>query len=474
MQQRHSGHAVFWVAALFTFLLITACGGGGGGVPATTETGTRHFGEIEALGSIVVNGVRYEVEGAQVIGLDSTLDLQEGMVVKVDGRVDDNTLTGTAEQVEFENRVVGPLEAVTGAGGVQVNTIMGQPVIFEDNLTKFDAATGMPLAGDLNKVFQVSGFEDETGRIQATFARKVGDDFNTFLVQGGTLEVKGSVATLDTTAQTFTINGLTIDYSTAILLDLPAGLADGLLVEIKGDAFDPVTNTLTALDIEGKTIGLGDDSPKGEVEGFIAGLNANGGTFSVNGQLVDFNGAAFRSGIEADLANGVKVEAQGPLANGVLQATRVTFKESVRIEANADTKVGGTLTFAGLPGISVETHADLTRGAEALDTIIAGNQVKVRARQSAGGLMITRLEKTAEEPGDRTIIQGPLTAYNEAANSVTIMNTVEVNTATILNDNFKEHDNIIGKPAFFAGLQAGVVVKARFRNGQWEEIEIQD
>jgi hypothetical protein len=210
------------------------------------------------------------------------------------------------------------------------------------------------------------------------------------------------------------------------------------------------------------------------VEGFIAGLNANGGTFSVNGQLVDFNGAAFRSGIEADLANGVKVEAQGPLANGVLQATRVTFKESVRIEANADTKVGGTLTFAGLPGISVETHADLTRGAEALDTIIAGNQVKVRARQSAGGLMITRLEKTAEEPGDRTIIQGPLTAYNEAANSVTIMNTVEVNTATILNDNFKEHDNIIGKPAFFAGLQAGVVVKARFRNGQWEEIEIQD
>jgi hypothetical protein len=182
MQQRHSGHAVFWVAALFTFLLITACGGGGGGVPATTETGTRHFGEIEALGSIVVNGVRYEVEGAQVIGLDSTLDLQEGMVVKVDGRVDDNTLTGTAEQVEFENRVVGPLEAVTGAGGVQVNTIMGQPVIFEDNLTKFDAATGMPLAGDLNKVFQVSGFEDETGRIQATFARKVGDDFNTFSV----------------------------------------------------------------------------------------------------------------------------------------------------------------------------------------------------------------------------------------------------------------------------------------------------
>jgi hypothetical protein len=146
----------------------------------------------------------------------------------------------------------------------------------------------------------------------------------------------------------------------------------------------------------------------------------------------------------------------------------------VRIEADVASQSGGALTFHGLSGVTITIHPDLTRGAEAMGAVNAGNQVKIRARQAAAGLIATRLEKIDENPGDRTVIQGPVTAFNAAAGSVTILGTVAVNTTTIAEQDFKEHDDVIGRAAFFAGLQSGDIVKARLRNDRWDQIEIQD
>jgi hypothetical protein len=358
-------------------------------------------------------------------------------------------VTGTATGVEFDDNVTGPIVSVDPASDatVTVANVMGQTVVFEDNLTKFDATTGMPIGTDVNKVLRISGFERDDGKIQATFASEV--------AAGGLLEVTGTVTNLGPT--TFTINSLTIDFSGVVPRDVPGGqLSNGLLVEVKGSNFDGTT--LIATDIEGKVAGVGDDDfGKVHVEGIVS--NLSGDTFEINGQAVDASNATFRTGDKADLVNGSKVEAEGPLVNGVVIATRITFKASVRLEAQVESITGNTLTFVGLPGIAVGVHTELTRDdANAFPTLAVGNDVKVRARIGAYDLVATRLEKTGDVT-DRTIIRGPVTAISGPI--VTILNTVAVDTSSAVGNQI------------VSGLQVGDIVKARFRGGFWDQIELE-
>ena len=461
---------------LLSVVVLAACGGSGGSGSEPVRT----FGEIEAMGSIVVNGVKYETEGALIVGLDNPAeDLKPGRVVLVDGRINDDGVTGHAQRIKAEDSVKGPLVGplLRDDGSVAVGTVLGQTVIFEDNITKFDPGTGLPLGDDINKVFVISGFQRDDGKIQATFAKNIfDDDFSNFT---GIYEVKGVIANLDATPGRFNLGALTVDYETAAMRDLPpGGMADGLFVEVKGQTFDAETNTLVATEIEGKSRRMGDDHGRAKAEGFVSDLDLGNKTFTLNRQAVNYAGAAFRGGLEEDLVDGVKVQAQGPLSGGTLNADRVTFKESVRIEAGIQNIQNGNLTFAGLPGITIRVDPDLTRGAEILGSLNSGSAVKVRARQADSGLIATRLEAGSGE-NDRTIIRGPVTAFDPAVGvrTVTILDTVVVDTKTIENDDFKDHDRVIGPAVFFQALQVGDIVKARFRSGanaRWDQIEFQD
>ena len=71
--------------------LLSACGGGGGSSSNTTTptAATLNSGTISGLGSIVVNGVRYETVGSQVLDSDDgntaiTTPLRIGMTVSVE------------------------------------------------------------------------------------------------------------------------------------------------------------------------------------------------------------------------------------------------------------------------------------------------------------------------------------------------------------------------------------------------------
>jgi hypothetical protein len=75
-------------------------------------------------------------------------------------------------------------------------------------------------------------------------------------------------------------------------------------------------------------------------------------------------------------------------------------------------------------------------------------------------------------PGDRTIIQGPVDDF-VAFSSVTIIGVV-VDTTTIDDDDFKDDDTIIGEAEFYNRLDVGDLVKARFRDGAWDQIEFED
>ena len=93
---------------LITCLGLSGCGGGGSGGIADIGgggiggTGISSTGTIDGFGSIFVNGVEYETGDSEIL-LDgqsaSESSLRLGMVVTVRGTINDDGLTGTAEQV---------------------------------------------------------------------------------------------------------------------------------------------------------------------------------------------------------------------------------------------------------------------------------------------------------------------------------------------------------------------------------------
>ncbi len=403
-------------------VLLTACGGGGGGGSTTTppannpppanpppsggvDRGGLAIGTITGFGSIFVNGVEYETDQAQITvddnpGMES--DLAVGHVVIVTGTVSDDGLTGDAETVVFEYDVEGPVQGIDAAAGTMI--VAGQTILIDAD-TVFDDDIVPPSLDGLavDDFVEVSGFFDADGALVATRIEK--DD-------GGTeVEVKGVVANLDAGALTFTIGGLTVDYSGATLEDFDAGgPANGDFVEVKGTSFGP-NGELIATEVEAEEDDfVGDDGDEVEIEGFITSF-VSAEEFSVNGRPVMTTAQTeFENGMAADLALNVKVEVEGEFnASGVLVADKVQFKLGGDLRVSATVEAidtgAGLVTVLGL-SVRVSETTQLEDDSEAdvtffgLDDLAVGDFVEVRGAvdpEMSADILATRLERDDDE-----------------------------------------------------------------------------
>jgi len=96
-------HYVFAVTTLAAAIGLAACGGSGSS--SASYTGTVR-GVITGFGSVFVNGVEYDVTGANIMvngvsGAESLLKV--GDVVTLNGSVHADGKTGTATSISFEN-----------------------------------------------------------------------------------------------------------------------------------------------------------------------------------------------------------------------------------------------------------------------------------------------------------------------------------------------------------------------------------
>ena len=307
-------------------LAIASCGGGGGSVASGGTGGTGiSAGTVTGFGSVFVNGVEFstttssvELDGAS--GPDEATDphrgLKVGMVVEVEGTFDDNGTTGTAARITYKDNLEGPVSSITPINATTSQAVvLGQTVII-DSQTVFEGTTFGTLA--VGNLIEVSGLPDDTGSIHATFIELKAVSF----VAGMPIEVKGTIQNLGAT--TFQINALTVDYSSATHLP-SGGLANGQFVEVKGTSSDNgVTLTATEIEIDDDTLGVS-DAGKVEMEGFVTEVTSQS-QFKVGTQAVQTTGSTvFENGTASDIAMGRKVEVEGPLAGGVLTATKVSF-----------------------------------------------------------------------------------------------------------------------------------------------------
>lgn len=448
-------------ATLVSVIALTACGGSGGGTSSTQASvpgAVASKGVITAKGSIFVNGIKYSTAGAVITvddnpGVES--DLKIGMTVKVRGTSDDTAKTGVATRIDARDALEGEIESIDPAN--KTITVMGQVIRIEDNLTRLnddDTVKVFAAAGfAAGNVVEVNGFPDDNGGLRATrVAKKTTGEF----------EAKGFITGLTATSFGLSLvpNGtafLTVNFNAG---QLPVGAANNSMVEVKSAVVPvgaPGAKTITASLIKFEDNRLGAENEKVEVEGIVS--SGTLASFVVNGQQVITNSSTmFEGGLSTDFATGVKLEAEGPLnAAGAIVATKISFRSNIKIEANASNVTANTsLTVLG-KAVAFNTTTRIDNG-----PVVDGSHVEVRAMPDRnGGLIATRI--VVLSPSSKAFVQGPITAADTAAGTLTILGFPLVSdAATQWRVSSTSSEVAVSKTTFFGQLNANSVVKAKW------------
>jgi hypothetical protein len=419
-------------------------------------------GPITGFGSVIVNGTTYNTDDAVFTkdGQPATQDdFSVGQVVVVKGSIDDDGTNATADSVEFDDVVEGPVSSHNTTTGEFV--VLGQTVRITAT-TSFDATP--PCPADLTaEIVEVSGLADANGVIDATRIECRDGTWD------GVMEVNGIVSGHNAGATTFMINGLEVDYSGAAVDNFPtAGVINNDdPVEAKGTTLNG--NTLVATRVEYKGNRFADDEGDfAEIEGFITRFSS-ATDFDVSGLPVTTTGSTtYEGGTAADLGLNLKVEVEGVFdANGVLVAAKVDIKSStaVRVTGNLDSVSGNTLTILG---ITVNTDSLTTRFEDKSDADVdplrvgdlnTGDYVEIRGQEQPVG-QITAMIVERDDPDTRTELRGFVESENEP--NLTVLGvTIATTGATVYRDSRGSTEVPMSAVDFWAAVQTGSLVDAR-------------
>ena len=322
-------------------IILSACGGGGGAGDGniSSNTATLSSGTISGLGSIVVNGIRYETVGSQVLDADDGITdintpLRIGMTVSVEQNGTDSvTLRPIARKILVQSGIKG-VASYTGAN----LTVAGMPITVNTSTILLDISGAITSLAMLNtQTVEVYGLPQADGSYLATLIEAETGTLN--------LQLIGSVQSIDATAKTLmlgtTAKPITVNYASLIP---PSGLATGSVIMVTA-ATNTTANIYTAssLTIRSATASTytgyasnyrgttGVQTERNELYGAVSdktlvysGVNVSGCTFKIQGIQVQASSPALCTNI----ANGTYIEAKGTLNNGELNATRIEFESS--------------------------------------------------------------------------------------------------------------------------------------------------
>jgi hypothetical protein len=470
-------------------LFFFGCGGGGGAGDGVAGGGIGgsgitvsavSSGTVTNFGSVIVNDVEFDTTNAEVVVagvVQGTGDaavislLSRGMVVRVDGRLDGDTI-GTAARVVYNPTVEGPLESITTLDDTFTELIvMGQTVRVDDR-TVFRNATLDALVAD--QVLEVSGLADAAGTIFATYVNKKAGS----LAPNAPVGLKGVIENLDTVARRFTLNSLVIDYTSATVSGFSgSGPQQGQPAAVKGRLIGPDTLVATSVAFENE---LGrDDIDTADIEGFITQV-ASTNRFAVGTVVIVTDGATvFQDVSPADLSPGTRLKVRGSLNSRIVLADAVAPVEKIKLESNAgsvDLAPGRrSLTLIGLSPVAVNTNA-ATRftGADGLDQIAVGDHVMIFGRPSAANQVIAT-RALVKPASDQVVLKG---AVESAASPNFEILGVTVDTSSIPAGGFiAKNGQVLTAAEFFAAVQTGDTVNAKgILSGltvEWQQVEIE-
>jgi hypothetical protein len=316
--------------------ILTACGGGSVGVGDQTlaDGGIRgtgsSVGPVSGFGSVFVNGIKFETGGARFVIDDSVSNqsedsLQKGMILRIEGEWRDDG-TGDAEVVEYDDTFRGKVTNFTGLDleGAGDFEILGQTITITPQTVIRLKAGAIDLQP--NDFVRVSAWRDGLG-YRASLVEVI--------AESPEVEIEGPASPAGASTNTFSINGQLISYSETTFQnseltekELEDLISGGQFVEVEGSLDIPG-------EISANKVGLADDrrfrGTNGEDIEITGPVNdfTGGDTFSINGIPVDIlDDTRFDDLVLADLVDGLLVEVEGDVIDGVVQAEEISLRES--------------------------------------------------------------------------------------------------------------------------------------------------
>jgi hypothetical protein len=440
----------------------------GGGTGGTGITNGVSHGSITGFGSIILNGVRFDTTKASITRDGVAIgehELRIGMTVEALGRIE-TSASGVADAIVVAPSIRGPIES-TGSGYF---VVLGQTVVLND-LTRFDA--NVPAAANLSTgdFVEVHGFSKAPGIVSARLVQRRAPSL-TYLLQG-------LISAHDVTANTFTIGTLTVNYGAAVIDAMPSGDWTGMDVTAIGTqcASAPVCTTLAAGRVVPRRLTMA-DAETVELEGFVTTTSLPS-EFLIGNQPVRIDASTlFSGGTVVDIALGTRVEVEGRLVAGTVEARRVIYQDNIHLKLNALTvNLGlGTLTLAGLPGITVQIDSQTQYGGllSGLGDIGLATHLRVQGRTiGSSTVLATRIEASLFD--NVAILQAPA---ESVSGSIVILLGRSINAdAVSVYKNVR--GDVISREAFLTELAVGRLVRATGSIGllnaiTWQELQLQE
>jgi hypothetical protein len=391
------------------------------------------------------------------------------MVVKVRGQINDDRINGVAHQVEAESEVRGTVQTHDSATTPPSFTVIGQTVLVDDLtvFANFSSLTIAPSAAvaaldDGTSVVEVHGLRDSAGKIHASRVELIAaPDANIDELRGTISGLSGSM---------FTLNGVTVNFSGATITPTGATLANNQPVEVHG-SFNNNSTTFVATRVDREDLedvqfehAVGEEF---EIEGQVSGCGTSipCTSFSVGSQPVQTNAnTRFENGSAADLADNVRVEAEGHQFSGTtLIAEKIEFKRARVILTGVATVNGtipgaGTLAVLGKP-VQITSLTDFSQTAGGVTN---GELVEVRGFVDSTGAIVAERVDDSPGGGNKDILQARVTARN--GNVLTLLG---INADLIGATQFSDANELpITRDAFLAAVipapaPGGTLVKVK-------------
>lgn len=454
--------------ALLLSLTLSACGGSDGSNDTTpvplSATDRSVVGAITGFGSIYVNGIEYDTNGASYEVDDSSASddsaLAVGMVVKVQGSVNADGRTGSASSVSYDDELEGIVEDLAADAddpSIKIFTVMKTTVRVDQNSTNFDGEDDASFSFDTimnGDNVEVSG-EYDGDILVASYIEKQDSSDDDF-------EAKGTVAEYNDVDNFVLVlkNGNTLDVTLAAGAEIPSvGIANGQYVEIEGTIPDslgfPDAILATKVELEDDDHFSDDDDDEVEIKG-ILNYDAETDTWSVRDVVIAFDDntqykpESLMDAIADGSAAGLTVEVEGYYLDEVLQVHEIELEED-ELEFKGDATVltstgprDGTIQLSfgiatGTVDVIVNSETmfldDESMAHFDLDSIMDSAKVEVEARWAEDGSIIAS-SLHLEDDMDYEIT-GPLGAIDDV--SITVLNVVfSIDEGTFFEDGMPE------------------------------------
>lgn len=356
-----------------------------GGVDSGGTGSSIVYGPVNGLGSIIVNGVRFDESTAAITDEDGQAvardRLQLGVMTSVAGSgivSAANERLATAHEVRIFSELIGPIGAIDATA--QILEVLGQTVritpstVFEDDLP--EGLAGLQ-AGMVVEVYARP--DSATGRYAATRIE---------LRPGVTsYVVRGRIDGVDGTAGTFSIGALVVDYS-SLTAAAAANVVLGNTVRVRLETV-PTDGVWRALSVSPGQRPIA-DGEQAKIEGRISAF-VSPQRFSVDGVPVDATAAVFPDGVGA-IVLGARVSVEGSAKDGVVYAKEVHVEDD-EDESDSSFEVHGTIDALDpvakvltVRGVSVDFSGNVKFENGTVGDLRVGRSIEVEGVVQADGV----------------------------------------------------------------------------------------